>query len=153
MFKSKVQPLCRYCGKAIRKRTITVRLKPEPTGNEHPMEGFSRYIFVGSTYPRTKAECQRLTNHAISAVRRYQPIKGVGLDWDEKTGESYIEQFTEWDGESYNDEFFCTGECAKNFGYMIASTSNTVTKAYNEAIRKRRDNDEENRIRPRSART
>jgi len=106
-FTSSTQPLCRYCAGAIRKRTHTVLF-----GQSQP--SLSAYITCMAEKPISKAEAQRLVNQKI-----------VSLSWDHSWEDgvptrSYIHKITTWDGESYEDEFFCTGEHARKFGYASA---------------------------------
>lgn len=133
-FKSAERPLCRWCAKPIRKHTITVYVKQKPSEYDKPNLGFSRYAYTDKM-PATKQECQRLTNLRIASVKRHQPIIGTGLNYDEKAGASYIDQFTEWDGESYADGFFCSGPCAQRMGYDACLRHDLATKRYIDAIK------------------
>lgn len=69
--------------------------------------------------PVDKAECQRLTNDRITSVRR-------------SADGSAISKFTTWDGETYVDRFFCNGDHARSFAYVMA-TAGHRTKAYAQA--------------------
>jgi hypothetical protein len=133
-FKSAEQPLCRWCAKPIRKSTVTVYVKQTPSVNDKPHLGFSRYAYADKM-PATKQECQRLTNLHVVSVKRYQPVVNTGLNYGEKTGDSYIDQFGEWDGESYADPFFCSSACAQQMGYAACEKHSICTKRYQDAIK------------------
>ena len=124
--KSKTQPLCRYCGKPIAKRTESVNF------NERPSRPDLRGI-----KPLSRAEAQRLVNGKIVSVRWTVP-KRLERGEFEPTGEPrFISQVGLWDGESYVDEFFCNGDHAKSFGYSAAQKG-MVTAAWQAATLKRR---------------
>jgi hypothetical protein len=121
IFKSAIQPLCRSCGKPIRKHTETVY----PRGDK----------VMGTAVPSTlysKADCQALTNKQVVSVSYHQ-----GYDFDDKpTGERWVWAFSTWDGESYVDRFFCGGPCRDRFAYACARIGK-VLAPYNEAVAKR----------------
>lgn len=100
-FKSDTQPLCRFCGKPIAKRTIRHYFGKRPDYCRR-----SDWSVDHVEQPATMADAQRLINEQIVSVRRdrRRMISDVGA----------------WDGESYVDEFFCKGECARRFGYAMA---------------------------------
>jgi hypothetical protein len=125
-FKSDTQPLCRCCGKPIRKWTDNV------WGNE-----------MKKAY-RSKDEVQRDRNDVVTSVayctigdestRQYDHFKRLGA----KPGDRVVDRFFVWDGVSYEDEFFCSTSCASRFAYMVAHTHPEIeTKAYQAANRKR----------------
>jgi hypothetical protein len=92
------QPFCRCCGKPIRKRVITHYF-----GLTTPRA--TSYSVEHAEPAKTKAEAQRHLNGEVVSVRygyQGQVIAGV------------------WDGESYEDELFCTQTCAAAFGRMAA---------------------------------
>lgn len=126
-FKSPTQPLCRWCGTPIKKRTARVYLRKaiDPKYDRNSM--LSRYIPVGDNWPKDKADCQKLTNHQVTSVS-YSPLKDANFNVVGKK----IDQFGEWDGESYDDEFFCTGAHARLMGYG-AAVGGWSTKDYREA--------------------
>lgn len=113
-FKSTAQPLCRYCGGPIRKHTTMTMLHIPHKDRTVSLD----YTDVDKL-PTTKAEAQKHTNGQIMSVRR---------TLDDKA----IDQFSSWDGETYVDEFFCKGEHAKRFAYVMAK-ADMVTDAYNQA--------------------
>ena len=122
-------PLCRYCGKKIAKRPTTVWL--ETKERDFPSNfRFSRYLVV-SELPRTKEDCQKLTNKTVISISRQ-----VKYDYETDTrSKEFIRSFNEWDGESYIDNYFCNGGHAKRFAYAVASAG-LGSKAYNEAKEK-----------------
>lgn len=115
MFKSNKPPLCRYCGKPIKKWTISVYFdRPEnKTGN---------YSIYRIESPKSLKETQRLFNEKVVSVRYH----GEGNDRSVWTA-------TLWDGESYEDEFFCNGEDAKRFAYVMARAGHR-TKSHQNAV-------------------
>lgn len=148
-FKSKTQPLCRYCGKPIAKHTETVSVheKQPKTTYEEPevVQVDGKWERTGKTVTRnyamgrylvgsfqTKAQVQRLLNETIVSVQYNRPMRD-----GEPTGHKYIDKVTVWDGESYADEFYCTGEHAKAMGYA-AARAGKATADYNEALLKQR---------------
>lgn len=129
-FKSSVQPLCRYCGKGIGKHTHTIWFG---MGNSHMS---SDYFTYRDEKPTSKAEVQRLVNQQVVSVGWSKSWKNVdGVDVEVR---SHIDKATTWDGESYVDEFFCTQEHARRFGYA-AARGGSAMKAYNDAMAIRRE--------------
>lgn len=143
IFKSPIQPLCRTCGKPIRKWTEDVRVFAEPprthvaetafgtgadrfksipTGRMTPLH-VPKHV-VGQ--PRTREEAQKLVNMKIVSNR---------------TTAGLISKITVWDGESYADEFFHNGECARAFGYMCAGSSKLTicSTAWADAVKRQRE--------------
>lgn len=121
MFKAKTQPHCRYCGKPIRKHVRTVyvhKASPSSTYNSATTE-FSRTLVL-DTLPATMQDCARLTNWHVVSVRKSYQGGGIG-------------RFGEWDGESWIDEFFCSGSCAQGMGYAACRDHSLVTKAWRKA--------------------
>ncbi len=111
-FKSKTQPLCRFCGKRIAKATDKVTFGA----------ACSRYKELK---PKTRAEVQRVVNGEIVS---FKWAMTTPADYDGShsyrhehlTVRDYIEQISVWDGESYVDQFFCNGDHARRFGYAAA---------------------------------
>ena len=116
-------PLCRYCGTPIAKRTRRVWLHTKPRHGCRD-DSIARTIVVAA-FPTTKAECHKLTNWHVSSVSKAARSGREGFK-DE------IDCFTEWDGESYVDQFFCTGNHAKLFAYASARAGH-VMAAWQEA--------------------
>lgn len=121
MFRSARQPLCRYCGKPIAKRTESVY--PTSTRRENSN------LF-------SKADCQKGRNDIVISVEYTYEIDHE--DDDKPTGLRWVSRFTVWDGETYIDEFFHNGECARKFAYLYARGGN-ATVAYNNALRKQQE--------------
>jgi hypothetical protein len=112
-------PLCRFCGVPIRKKTTTVYFK---TGGQDWQRGDNehwRYLTVREM-PKTQAQCQRLVgNGKVMSVRKTYDGKAI----------SYC---SVWDGAAYVDLFFCNGDHAKQFGYAAAQAGHAMP-AYNKA--------------------
>lgn len=146
-FKSPTQPLCRYCGRAIRKRTELVRFGRAPCEVENSRGSAER--------PANRAEAQRYVNGQVVAVRystaaHEDAERGSdGATWSRSCGATtayrnvtvarYVDEASVWDGESYEDEFFCTGEHAKLFGYACAMEGSLSMKAWREAVAAQRE--------------
>lgn len=118
MFKSATQPLCRYCGEAIRKHTTTVHIERERQ-EYHRADEFSRHVYP-ETPIKSKAECAKLTNHAVMSVKWNRAERSTDTGYERQPELDYIGSFTEWDSESYVDAFFCNGDHAKRFAYVLA---------------------------------
>ena len=124
-YKSHVQPLCRACGKPIKKETSKIFVYATPPRTEVPETSFKwengkhveyetgkmiplhvpRHV-IGT--PHNKAEAQRLVNEKIVSV-------------EYNRSDNVIDRVTVWDGESYVDKFFCSiTTCAVNYAYMMA---------------------------------
>lgn len=131
---AKEQPLCRWCGKPLRKASRTVHVERAANeGKTHKAaSNYSRAIFTDSP-PTNKAECQKLTNQQVISVS-YTPLYEDG----EKIGRK-LSSFGEWDGESYIGlgGFFCTSDCAMELGISAARHHNLAGTDYNKAMKKR----------------
>ncbi len=112
-------PLCRYCGKAIAKRTSTVWLRTMAQAEKYPSVVSGDLIV--DRLPQSIEECRKITNRHVVSVRRMTAERGGA-----------IYRFNEWDGESYKDEFFCNDEHARAMGYA-AARGGQVMPAYNKA--------------------
>jgi hypothetical protein len=122
---------CINCGQRIPKKTQRVRIEPpveykaattkmlmgrtmpdmperleKPEGHREVGQ-FTTTIYTDNP-PRKQADCQRFVNGEIVSVRRHFNDEGI------------INQFSYWDGESYMDEYFHNGACAKRFAYKAA---------------------------------
>lgn len=133
-FKSKTQPLCRFCGKPIKKATVIVYF-------DRDFGSMSR--MVKGVRPKTQAEAQRHVNETIVAVRWNRPktIKASEMTHrDQEIEPRWIEQAYVWDGETYEDELFCNGDHARQFGYAAAGweSGRLAMPAYNQAMAVRR---------------
>lgn len=130
-FKSAVQPLCRFCGKGIKKHTHTVWFG---------MNRESRGEFSSSLAdkPKSREEAQRLVNQEIVSISW-----SYNTSWDDEDHSvrvrDHIHKVATWDGESWTDPFFCNGDHAQRFGYASARGGRAMA-AYNEAIAKRDGN-------------
>lgn len=116
---TKNAPLCRYCGKAIRKHTkwVFLRLRDNRTDYKGAIEV--------DAWPQTKEECQKYTNLQVISVKRHRHFDS-STDTVTDLG---IDQFSTWDGETYVSEFFCNGDHARRFAYVMAKAGQ-ATKAY-----------------------
>lgn len=120
-------PLCRFCGTPIRKLTEThwIRSKP-PEGID------TREYTIGEF--RSKAELQKVTNHRVVSVSYYEDTeyyRGYG-----KAG--LIWKYSTWDGETYVDPYFCTGDHAKRFAYACCDNGGKGygMPAYTDALKR-----------------
>ena len=107
-YKSATQPKCRWCGRPIKKTTVRVEIREKLNPGSGVNYQFWRYV-EGIAY--TKADCAKFSN---------QQIVSVDYTIDMPSGERRVHSFGEWDGESYDDPHFDTGECAKAFGRAVA---------------------------------
>jgi hypothetical protein len=134
-------PLCRACGKPIRKRTIVLYVKPAQSKFDRPAS-WNRYIY-GT--PADRTELQSLVNLisnnlTVVSVKRYT---------DHITGEKQISGGSAWDGESYADPYFCNGTCSQRFAYAIARMGEEPggpvygLKPYWDALKKRQSKESE----------
>ena len=146
-FKSKIQPLCRCCGKPIAKATTTVRFNIDP----EPMADGNVVQRGRAESPKTKAEAQALINHGtVVSVRKgnrrefytstIQDSHRMAGQPDRKpfratrqTDEIIITEAGVWDGESWQAEYFDTNTCAITFAHAWAALGK-ATRAYNEAL-------------------
>lgn len=129
IYRSQTQPFCRCCGKPIAKhvRNVWLETQLQPHMKSHD---FSRYV-VGEA--RSKAECQRFTNWYVVSVQ-YSKEHDFETDTYKR---GHVRSFGEWDGESYKDEFFCSGPCVDKMAYAAMKVMPTLgTKAYRDAVAK-----------------
>jgi hypothetical protein len=119
------QPFCRCCGKAIRKWT-----KKHHFGS-HVSSEDGNWTYHEAR-PVSAADAQRAAGNAkIISLRWSSPY-----ETEKNDGVAYVEQATTWDGESYEDDLFCTMRCAADFGRGIARTTTYATDAYRDAVAK-----------------
>ena len=94
--------LCRSCGKKIAKRFSYMV--------------FQRYanMFIGHVVrdenPETRQDVERLSNMPVAYIRRHPHPDMKHL----------IHYAALWDGESYQDPYFCTNYCAQLMGRVAA---------------------------------
>ncbi|WP_052637981.1 hypothetical protein [Pseudorhizobium banfieldiae] len=119
-----IQPLCRYCGKPLRKSVVTVALnsrQPKWRG------GISR-----PDRPSSKEEAQRLFNEVIVSLRYGEDERG-----------RYVSEVGLWDGVTYRDRFFCKGEHAQQFAYSALNYAPTLgTASYHEALKAQQEKEQ-----------
>lgn len=133
-YKSKTQPLCRCCGRPIKKYATTVYVKDDLTKVEWGKSGLGcRQIDVPARL-LSKQDCQRHSNQIVISVDYTIDYKDDEPDQSTRR----IHHFNEWDGETYVDQFFCTGTCAQRFGRLAADRTKLWTQAYADAIAKQR---------------
>ena len=68
--------------------------------------------FEVENHPTSLADCQRMTNQRVIAVRGYNANHPDFLH--------LVESFQTWDGEHYNDPEFCDDRCAAKYGRRAA---------------------------------
>jgi hypothetical protein len=119
---TKQAPRCRYCGKRIAKSATRVWLRTKADVEHSPH--VNRGDIIVDRLPQTITECAPLTNGQVLHVWRNVPARG---------GDIY--SFSWWDGESYDDKFFCKGEHARAMGYLAAKQG-MLTKSYAETVAK-----------------
>lgn len=123
IYKSETQPLCRYCAKAISKRTETVFFGRNVGGT---------MLDARLEQPQSRAEAQAVLNQQVVSVHWRESV--VDGAWKR----AFIDRVSIWDGESYDDEFFCSGSHARQFGYAAARANNAMP-VYNRAIKEQND--------------
>jgi hypothetical protein len=111
-FKSTTQPLCRYCGIAIRKLTSVHWFGENVDFYKNHAD---RAIHHGEQ-PRSR-EAQRCIIEAIVS-HQWSTLTKDG-DLLPRT-EQFVRKVHVWDGESYEDGFFCNGDHARRFAYLLA---------------------------------
>ncbi len=84
---------CRQCDSPLR-----------PHMKAHHM-GFPR---EGKEHPRTIEDCQRITNERVVRISDFGSARRDL--WD------HVSTFYTWDGESYQDRYFCKTDCAAEYG-------------------------------------
>lgn len=110
-------PSCIVCGRKIRKLTRSVRFeRPWGThaeGERAVLHGGYMVTLYMAERPRSRAEAQRYSNEAIISSKR-------GTD-------GTLSEVGTWDGESYQDRYFCTNNCAQKQGYAAAQHGHRFT--------------------------
>jgi hypothetical protein len=126
---SKTQPLCRNCGKPIRKSTRTIRFGARADSDRPWPYGIER-----TAKPTSFEEAARLTNQQIVGVRWTVPSRLKDGDFVDTGEPRFISEAFVWDGETFDDDLFDTGRCAQEFGRNVARSHNLAAPAYNRAI-------------------
>jgi hypothetical protein len=127
-----MQPFCHCCGKPIPKYTELHFVR-------NPRGGSPKDSIEGPIY--SKAEAQAKVNTIQNALRTVVSVRysqDYDMNADSNVGPRYVSSFYTWDGESYRDEFFCSGPCVDRFAYIMARAG-WCTNLYNDAGRKQRD--------------
>jgi hypothetical protein len=108
-YKSATQPHCLWCSKRIAKHTTRHNVVTPAMGNQSFDEAYA-------SRPKTITDCQKLTNEKVVSVDyQYETDDNY-----ERTGRRVVHSYNTWDGESYQDQYFCNGEHARWFGYAAA---------------------------------
>jgi len=115
------QPFCRWCGIAIRKRTETTYFGRRSTE-------ITRYSTTRIEKPASLADAQCLVNRKIVSNTR-------SMD------RTYVDKVTTWDGETYEDELFCSLKCEAALGRFVAKHHGWSTNEYRQAKEKGKSND------------
>lgn len=126
-----IQPLCRYCGKKIAKSTIKHWFGDRV---EFYKNSPDRHIHHGEK-PRSREEAQKYINEQVISVqwsRLYQDGELLPRE------QQFINRVGVWDGESYEDKFFCNDDHARRMGYVVAHEGR-CTAEYNAALRRQRE--------------
>lgn len=137
-FKSRTQPLCRCCGKPLKKWTQTRRF-----GNDFRFgteDQANRGVF-----PKSKAEAQRYINDGTIVALKWHMKDGRPegeqsiSDRHENLVKDYIYDVSIWDGESYRDGFFCNNDHAMQYAYTMVQHPDMklAMVAYLEAVKAR----------------
>lgn len=113
---------CACCGKNVRKWTTTVYLEKERS-KFHTSHTGSRYIYpdeLGIPWPKTLAECQKLSNQKVTSIERRVYWKDTGPRYEKERAE-FVRKFTEWDGETYLPRYtyFCSNTCAGTYAQAL----------------------------------
>lgn len=109
------RPHCIVCGKQIKKRFQSISFFPAGLNGRENYEraDHGRTIYLDPDLrPATKEQCQRYTNHEVLTVSM------------DHTG--HVHSFKWWEGD-YEDDFFCTGTCARKQGYASARNGDRFT--------------------------
>jgi hypothetical protein len=123
------QPFCRFCGKAIGKRTMTVYFVDAILPHMKD-DTWARYV-VGAPY--TKYEAQRMVNETVVALRKGRITKKP--DGFSELRRDLIDRVSTWDGESYTSNLFCSDRHASAFAYAILNSQPSIgTDDYHAAV-------------------
>lgn len=135
---TRLAPLCRYCGEAIPKHTTSVYFRHE-SFRESRISARGVAYFADGCEPKSKEDAQRLVNMEVIAVRyinglsKYFTERGASMQVSEVRHVNYA---TVWDGETYADQYFCSGDHARQFGILMAkeghATNTYFTSVYDQ---------------------
>ncbi|NEI71019.1 hypothetical protein GR212_15680 [Rhizobium lusitanum] len=110
-------PLCRYCGKALKKKVVSVSFN-----SYHSRTPGGRR----SDRPASREEAQKLFNEKIVSIKYRHDELG-----------RYVAEVGLWDRESYVDKFFCKNAHAQDFAYSALRYKPELgTQVYFEALEK-----------------
>jgi hypothetical protein len=128
MHKSSTHPLCRYCGEPVKKRTKSIWFRERRPNTTYGLfETEFSHTEVVDERPLNRAEAQRYSNFPIVSVSYERPLSSAPDDKPRR-----VASVTVWDGESYDDAYFCKGACATAFAYLFAKLGRQTT-AHEEA--------------------
>lgn len=130
----KERPYCRACGKPIAKVThwIKVYASPPPDYTMEAVRQFEGGQLVTVRHekravhvprhvigePNTIADCQALTRSVSNSPVMVLAIRRSRDEADARG--KRVREFSIWDGETYEDEFFCSGSHAQQYAYAMA---------------------------------
>ena len=121
-------PLCRYCGKPLRKWTERLWCY-----REEPSTEAQRRVGVVGVF-RSRAELQTVTNKQVVSIDRYLDNQ----HYREKGLAGMIHSFGVWDGETYESVsgagYFDTQRCAVAFARLVVREIGSA-EAYRAALR------------------
>jgi hypothetical protein len=128
------RPLCRYCGKPIAKRAGRVTFGSRE--NHRSDVGYVQWLEFADK-PTSREQAQRLVGNLQIISVKWERWEDHDTWWRQENPryEPWIRSAGLWDGETYEDEFFCSGDHAKNFAYVMARAGK-CTRAYLEALDK-----------------
>lgn len=140
--KFSTQPLCRYCGRGIAKHTDSWRIEHTSFDTSRRDSRLRKGAVFCDKPPLTQAQAQRLVNAQIVSVRYSDLWDKLGDDGMVHSSDTetirHIGHLTTWDGESYEDPYFCNGTCRTRFAYVMAE-GGARTPAYAAALKAQQD--------------
>ncbi|AFO71600.1 hypothetical protein CcrSwift_gp241 [Caulobacter phage CcrSwift] len=123
IFSSKTQPHCRCCAKPIKKHT-----RRHYFGSREAKD--NGWSLDRIETPMSEDELRRLVNgHIVSFAWSHDVTYDANYKAVRK--KTHIAWANVWDGETYEDGYFCTLRCAAAFGSMVAEHYPDIhTQAY-----------------------
>lgn len=123
-------PRCIVCNRPIKRKVHTYFIRqPQPATDAMPTFGlrarsaildghretnsWSTTLWL-TTPPQSKADAQKLVNQTV-----------VSVGYQKGSRSAY--RFTTWDGESYEQQYFCTNRCAVDQGLASAQHGHRYT--------------------------